>query len=137
MENYETANNSSERRFARRYETKDVLLYIRYLKKINWFNRFMGPYVIDDIAISSMRFQCPKNFLARSQIELKLVVPNQEFDIFIKGKIIGKKADLFENLFEYIVQFNPYGKGLQYNTDQCKEMLEFFLGSIQSDEDLE
>jgi hypothetical protein len=136
MENNEAVNNSVERRFATRFESKDVVLYVRYLKKINWFNRFSGPFLIDDIAISSVRFQCPKNFLARSQVELKLDVANQGFSIFVKGKIIGKKADLFENIYEYVVQFNPYGKGLKYNSNESKEMIEFFLGTIQSEEDL-
>ena len=135
MKSNEGINNSVERRFSQRYETKDVLVYSRYLKRINWFNRFAGPFIIDDIAISSIRFQCPKKFLARSEVELKLEVTNQDFTILVKGKIIGKKADLFENIFEYIVQFNPYGKGFQYNSDQSKEMLEFFLGSIQTEEE--
>lgn len=136
MGNNEVENNSGERRFARRYETKDVLVYVRYLKKINWFNRFIGPYVIDDIAISSIRFQCPKNFLARSQIQLKLDIADQDFTIFVKGKIMGKKADLFENIIEYIVQFNPYGRGFEYNSSESKELLEVFLRNIQAEEDL-
>ena len=136
MGNNEIEKNSGERRFARRYETKDVLVYVRYLKKINWFNRFLGPYVIDDIAISSIRFQCPKNFLARSQVELKLDIADQDFTIYVKGKITGKKADLFENIIEYIVQFNPYGRGFEYNSSENKDLLEEFLGSIQAEEDL-
>jgi hypothetical protein len=137
MENNEVNTNSDERRFAQRYETKDVLIYVRYLKKVNWFNRFLGPFILNDIAISSIRFQCPKNFLARSEIELKFEIANQDFTISIKGKIIGKKADLFENLYEYIVQFNPYGKGFKYNSEESKDMLEFFLATIQSGEDNE
>jgi len=135
MENNEVNTNSNERRFAQRYETKDVLVYVRYLKKVNWLNRFVGPFILKDIAISSIRFQCHKNFLARSEIELKLEIANQDFAILVKGKIIGKKADLFENLFEYVVQFNPYGKGLKYNSEESKDMLEFFLGTIHSGEE--
>lgn len=137
MEPHKDNNNSAERRFAKRYETKDVLVYVRYLKKINWFNRFAGPFILDDIAISSLRFQCPKNFLANNQVELKLDIADQNFVISLKGKIIGKKADLFENLYEYVVQFNPYGKGLMYNSEQSKDLLDFFLGIIQSNEDNE
>jgi hypothetical protein len=130
-------NNSAERRFARRYETKDVLVHMRYLKKINWLNRYVGPFVIDDIAISSVRFRCPKNFLARSDVELKLDLANHDFTVFVKGKITGKKADLFENIFEYIIQFNPFGKGLRYNSEKSKELLELFLASIHSNDDAE
>jgi hypothetical protein len=135
MENNEIRDNSAERRFAKRYETKDVLVHIRYLKKINWFNRFVGPFVIDDIAISSVRFQCSKNFLARSDVELQLELTSQDFIVFVKGKITGKKADLFENLFEYVIQFNPFGKGLRYNSEKSKELLELFLASLQSEQD--
>jgi hypothetical protein len=135
MESNKGDNNSDERRFAKRYETKDVIVYVRYLKKINWFNRFAGPFILDDIAISSLRFQCPKNYLARSDVELKLDIADQDFTIFLKGKIIGKKADLFENLYEYVVQFSPYGKGLKYNSEENKDLLDFFLGTIRSDEE--
>ena len=91
----EIANTAAERRFAKRYETKDVLVYIRYLKQINWFRRFNGPFLLDDIAI------------------------------------IGKKADLFEKKYEYVVQFNPYGKGIKYNSFSNKEKLEKFFKSIK------
>lgn len=134
MEPHKADNNSDERRFAKRYETKDILVYVRYLKKFNIFNRFAGPFILDDIAISSIRFQCPKNYLAKSEVELKLDIADQDFTIFVKGRIIGKKADLFENLYEYVVQFNPYGKGLKYNSEQSKDLLDFFLGTIQSDD---
>jgi hypothetical protein len=137
MDNYEAENNSTERRFARRYETKDALVYVRYLKKVNWLHRFVGPFALDDMAISSLRFQCPKNFLAMSQVELKLEIADQDISIFVKGKIIGKKSDLFENLIEYVVQFNPYGKGYEYNSSESKDLLEFFLDSIQSKDDIE
>ncbi len=132
MENNEVEKISGERRFARRYETKDVLVCIRYLKKINWLNRFTGPGILDDIAISSVRFVCPKNFLANSQVEIKLESYSLNAEFMVKGRIIGKKADLFENKYEYVVQFNPYGKGLKYNSFQSKEKLERFFKSLES-----
>ena len=134
MENNEVEKNSGERRFARRYETKDVLVYIRYLKKINWLNRFTGACILYDITISSVRFVCPKNFLAKSQVVIKLASYSLNSKFMVKGKIIGKKADLFENKYEYVVQFNPYGKGLKYNSFQSKEKLERFFEAIESDE---
>ena len=134
MENNTIENEAAERRFARRYESKDVLVYIRYLKKVNWFRRFSGPYLLDDIAISSVRFDCPKNFLARSLVEIKLVSDELISELIVKGRITGKKADLFVNIFEYIVQFNPYGKGLKYNSSQNKEKLETFFKSIESED---
>ena len=127
----EIANTAAERRFAKRYETKDVLVYIRYLKQINWFRRFNGPFLLDDIAISSVRFDCHKNFLARSLVEIKLVSDNLLSEIKVKGRIIGKKADLFEKKYEYVVQFNPYGKGIKYNSFSNKEKLEKFFKSIK------
>lgn len=133
MENNEVENSSAERRFAKRYESKDVLVYIRYLKKIKWFHRFSGPFLLDDIAISSIRFDCPKNFLARSLVEIKLVSDSLASELSVKGRIIGKKADLFENKYEYVVQFNPYGKGLKYNASLNKEKLEQFFKSIESE----
>ena len=133
MENNEVENSSAERRFARRYETKDILVYIRYLKKINWFRPFSGPFLLDDIAISSIRFVCARNFLARSLVEIKLVSDSLYTKMSVKGRIIGKKADLFENKYEYVIQFNPYGKGLKYNSSQNKENLELFFKSIKSD----
>ncbi|MCK4754087.1 MAG: PilZ domain-containing protein, partial [Calditrichia bacterium] len=112
------------------------LVYIRYLKKINWLNRFTGPCILDDIAISSVRFVCPKNFLANSQVEIKLESYSLNSEFVVKGRIIGKKADLFENKYEYVVQFNPYGKGLKYNSFQSKEKLERFFKSLESDQDI-
>jgi hypothetical protein len=135
MDNNGIENGSGERRFAKRYETKEVLVYIRYLKKINWFHRFYGPFILDDIAVSSIRFHCPKNFLASSQVELKLITADRNLVIFVKGKITGKRADLFESIYEYVVQFNPYGKGLKYNSYHSKELLEFFLDSIDPNSD--
>jgi len=134
MENNSTENTAAERRFAKRYESKDVLVFIRYLKKFNWFRRFCGPYLLDDIAISSVRFECPKNFIARSLVEIKLVSDNLASELVVKGRIIGKKADLFDSIFEYVVQFNPYGKGLKYNSPQNKEKLEEFFESIESED---
>lgn len=134
MENNEVEKISGERRFARRYETKDVLVYIRYLKKINWLSRFTGPCILDDIAISSVRFVCPKNFLAKSQVVVKLESYSLNTEFVVKGRIIGKKADLFENKYEYVVQFNPYGKGIKYNSFQNKEKLERFFKSLESDQ---
>ena len=134
MENNEVEKISGERRFARRYETKDVLVYIRYLKKINWLSRFTGPCILDDIAISSVRFVCPKNFLAKSQVVVKLESYSFNTEFVVKGRIIGKKADLFENKYEYVVQFNPYGKGLKYNSFQNKEKLERFFKYLESDQ---
>ena len=87
---------------------------------------------MDDIAISSVRFECPKNFVARSLVEIKLVSDNLASELVVKGRIIGKKADMFDNIFEYVVQFNPYGKGLKYNSPQNKEKLEEFFESIES-----
>jgi hypothetical protein len=134
MEKNDVENFSTERRFARRYETKDILVYIRYLKKINWFHRFYGPFLLDDIAISSIRFVCHKNFLANSLVEIKLVSDNLTMELNVKGRVIGKKADLFEKKYEYVVQFNPYGKGLKYNSFQNKEKLEKFFRSIELEE---
>jgi hypothetical protein len=134
MENNEVEKISGERRFARRYETKDVLVYIRYLKKINWLSRFTGPCILDDIAISSVRFVCPKNFLAKSQVIVKLESYSFNTEFVVKGRIIGKKADLFENKYEYVVQFNPYGKGLKYNSFQNKEKLDRFFKSLESNQ---
>ena len=134
MENNEVEKISGERRFTRRYETKDVLVYIRYLKKINWLSRFTGPCILDDIAISSVRFVCPKNFLAKSQVVVKLESYSLNTEFVVKGRIIGKKADLLENKYEYVVQFNPYGKGLKYNSFQNKEKLERFFKYLESDQ---
>ena len=134
METDEVENSSTERRFARRYETKDILVYVRYLKKINWFHRFYGPFLLDDIAISSIRFNCHKNFLARSLVEIKLVSENLTSELNVKGRVIGKKADLFEKKYEYVVQFSPYGKSLKYNSFQNKEKLEKFFESIEFEE---
>ena len=131
MEKSEVENSAAERRFARRYETKDILVYARYLKKLNWFRPFHGPYILDDIAISSIRFDCYKNFLARSLVEIKLISKNLSSGLKVKGRIIGKKADLFDKKYEYVVQFNPYGKGLKYNSYLNKEKLEKFFASIE------
>ena len=136
MDNDYIDNEAAERRFAKRYESKNVLVYIRYLKKINWFRRFSGPFLLDDIAISSVRFDCPKNFLARSLVEIKLVSDEIISGLTVKGRIVGKKADLFENIFEYVVQFNPYGKGLKYNSSLNKEKLEKFFDSIEPEDSL-
>jgi hypothetical protein len=136
MENNEQENYSTERRFARRYETKDALVSIRYFKKISWLNRFSGPFILDDIAISSVKFECPKNFLAKSQVEIKLTSYTLNSELIVKGRIIGKKADLFENKYEYVVQFNPYGKGIKYNSFQNKEKLEQFFKSIELEDNV-
>ena len=55
-----------------------------------------------------------------------------------KITVDNKKAVIKYNheFFEYVVQFNPYGKGLKYNSSQNKEKLEKFFDSIESEEDL-
>jgi len=136
MKKNEDENSSAERRFARRYETKNVFVYIRYLKEFNWFRRFNGPFSLDDIAISSVRFDSHKNFLARSLVEIKLVSNSLISGLKVKGRIIGKKADLFEKKYEYVVQFNPYGKGLKYNSFMNKEKLEKFFESIKLEDEV-
>ena len=136
MENNDIEKSFSERRFATRYESKNVQIYIRYLKKLNLFHRFYGPYPLDDLAISSVRFDCRKNFLAKSLVEIKLISDELVSELIVKGRIIGKKADLFDNIFEYVVQFNPYGKGLKYNSFQNKDKLLEFFDSLESEEGL-
>jgi hypothetical protein len=126
------SNKPDERRFTERFKLPDGLIYYRQLRKINIFNSFQGPFVLDDIASNSASFECSNILKIKKHLELKITSPGAEKEIFVKGQITRTDSHTKSGEIKYIVQFNPFGKGLIYNTSTSKETMRAFIKSVQS-----
>jgi hypothetical protein len=126
----------SERRFTERFRIHDGLIYYRQLRKLNWFNNFHGPYVLNDIASNSASFECSHDFRSKKQVELKIRSPATQKEISVKGKITRRDTKTESGDFLYVVQFSPFGKGYQYNSSMSKEEMRAFIKTVQTKSDV-
>ena len=124
-------SKNSERRFTERFRLPDGLIFYRQLRKFNWLNNFQGPFVLSDIASNSASFECPRDLGIKNQVELKISSPRFQKEISIKGKILRRTTSKKSGEFLYIIQFNPFGKGYQYNSTMSKEKMRSFIKSVQ------
>ena len=125
-------NNSDqkERRFAKRFKVNETYISLRFLKKINWFKEFIGPYQVNNISISSVCFECLEDFKSQREVEIKILSSNLQSDLKLKGKIIEKSTILGNENFIYIILFSPFGSGYKYNSMQSKRKLTKFFDSL-------
>ena len=129
-------NQKTERRFTERFRIHDGLIYYRQLRKINWFNHFQGPCVLNDIASNSASFECYYELSMKKQVELKITSSGTQNEIFVKGHITRKDTKTRSNEYIYVVQFSPFGKGFQYNSHMSKEQMREFIKSVQTKNDV-
>jgi hypothetical protein len=122
----------SERRFTERFRIHDGLIYHRPLRKINWFNNFHGPCVLNDIASNSASFECLHDLGNKKQVELKISSTGSQKVISVKGQITRRAARIKSGDFVYVVQFNPFGQGYQYNSHMSKEQMREFIKSVRT-----
>lgn len=130
------AERNSERRFTERFRIPDGFLYFRQLRKLNWFNNFQGPCVLNDIASNSASFECRRDLGIKNQVELKISATGSQNEIFVKGQITRRAVKAESGEFVYVVQFSPFGKGYQYNSHMSKAQMRKFIKSIQSKNDV-
>ncbi len=126
----------SERRFTERFRIPDGIIYFRQLRKLNWFNNFQGPGVLNDIASNSASFECPHDLGIKKQVELKIRSRRSQKEISVKGRITRKNTKTKSGEFNYVVQFSPFGKGYQYNSYMSKEKMRTFIKTVQIKEDV-
>jgi len=129
-EKVKNSSEKNERRFAKRYEVRETYISIRFLKKINWFQEFIGPYQVNNISISSVCFECLEDFPSQREVEIKILSSNLQSDLKLKGKIIEKSTVLGNANFIYIILFSPFGSGYKYNSMQSKRKLTRFFNSL-------
>jgi len=125
------AERKSERRFTERFRIPDGLIYYRQLRKLNWFNNFQGPCVLNDIASNSASFECLHELGIKKQVELKINSTGSQKEISVKGQITRRDSKTKSGKFVYVVQFNPFGKGYQYNSSMSKEKMRAFIKTVQ------
>jgi hypothetical protein len=130
------AERKSERRFTERYRIPDALIYYRQLRKLNWFNNFQGPCVLNDIASNSASFECPHDLGIKKQVELKISSRRSKKEISVKGQIARRDTKTKSGDFIYVVQFSPFGKGYQYNSYMSKENMRAFIKTVQNVKDV-
>jgi len=129
-------DRKSERRFTERYKIPEGLIYYRQLRKLNWFNNFQGPCVLNDIASNSASFESPHDLGIKKQVELKIRSRNSQKEISVKGRITRKHTKTKSGEFIYVVQFSPFGKGYQYNSYMSKEKMRAFIKTVQNVKDV-
>jgi hypothetical protein len=125
-------DQKSERRFTERFKLPDGLIYYRQLRKLNWFNNFQGPYVLNDIASNSASFECPHDLGINKQVELKINSRGSQKEISVKGKITRRNIKTKSGKFIYVVLFNPFGQGHMYNSHMSKAQMREFIKSVQT-----
>jgi len=126
----------SERRFTERFRLPDGLIYYRQLRKLNLFNNFQGPCVLNDIASNSASFECPHDLGVIKQIELKISSRGSQKEITVKGKITKRDTKTKNGTIFYVIQFNPFGKGYQYNSSVSKEKMRAFIKTVQANNNI-
>ena len=126
----------NERRFTERFRIPDGLIYYRKFRKLNWFNNFRGPCVLNDIASNSASFECKYDILEKKLVELKISIPGSQKEISIKGKITRKNTKTKSGEFIYVVQFSPFGKGYQYNLSISRDEMRAFIKSFQTNNEV-
>ena len=122
----------NERRFTERFRIPDGLIYYRQLRKLNLFNNFQGPCVLNDIASNSASFECPHDLGVIKQIELKISSTRSQKEITVKGLITKRDTKTKSGKIVYVIQFNPFGKGHQYNSSVSKEKMRAFIKTVQA-----
>jgi len=130
------AERKRERRFTERFRIPDGLIYYRQLRKLNWFNTFQGPCILNDIASNSASFECPGELAGKKLVELKISSQRSQKEIIVKGQITRRDMKSKSGEFVYVVQFSPFGKGYQYNSDMNKEKVRAFIKSVQTNNDI-
>ncbi|TFG97709.1 MAG: hypothetical protein E4H13_10670 [Calditrichales bacterium] len=125
----------SERRFNSRYKSADFYTYFRPLKKWNLLNRFRGPCLVDDISITSIRFDSVYPINEGSALELKVASVSKLSTLKIKGTIFRIEKSVTPGSKLYVVQFNPYGSRSFYNAIQVKKQLEKYISEFLHEKD--
>jgi len=126
-----SGEKKKERRFTERYKIPDGLIYYRALRKINWLNNFKGPCVLNDIASNSAKFESPREINLKQEIELKILKPGKQGRIRVKGEISNQFTQTKDDLFIYVVKFNPFGSGYHYNSFMSRDEVRNFIKNIQ------
>ena len=126
----------TERRFNTRYKSADIYTYFRPLKKWNLFNRFQGPCLVDDISISSIRFDSILPIDEGCEIEIKIASVEKVSTLKIKGRIFRIEKSVTSGSKLYVVQFSPYGSRSLYNSIQVKKQLEKYFSEFQQEQEL-
>jgi hypothetical protein len=129
-------DQKSERRFTKRFKIPDGLIYYRQLRKLNWFNNFHGPCVLNDIASNSASFACPYDLKFKKQVELKITSSGSQKEISVKGHIARKTTKTESGEFIYVVQFSPFGQGHMYNSHMSREQMREFIKTVQINNDI-
>jgi len=125
-------SKKNERRFTERFHIPEGITYFRYHKRFNLITNFIGPFPMYDIASNSARFECSREIKIQSEIELKIRPPGYHDELRIKGKVIKRAGNRSNQVNGYVIQFNPFGKGFQYNTLQCRTKLQHYIQTMKA-----
>ena len=124
-------DRNNERRFTERFRIPDGMIYLRKLRKINWLNNFHGPFALNDIASNSVSFECMQDIGIKRLVELKISSPHSEKEVTVKGQIIRRSDVKDTGEYLYVVQFNPFGEGHQYNKHMSRDEMREFIRTVQ------
>jgi hypothetical protein len=92
--------------------------------------------VLNDIASNSASFECPYDLGSKKQVELKISSTGSQNEISVKGQITRRDTKTISGDYVYVVQFNPFGQGYQYNSHMSKEQMREFIKSVQTKNDV-
>lgn len=109
-----------------RIQIQGAKVFFRKVKNINFFHGFKGPYKLDDISKSNVRFQYPSIMLEDTLLELKIIIAESQ-SLRIKGKVVGPLDSKEYHRDHILVQFLPFGNRKVYNTYRSKRKLESIL----------
>jgi len=121
----------SDTRTLDRHRIPQASVYYREIRSVNILNRFKGPFPLNDISKSSVKFEYPSISLEHAHVELKIIVPGSH-NLKIKGKIAGPLDSKKYHRDNTIVHFLPFGDRKVYNTYRSKIKLELILEEYSS-----
>ena len=106
-------------------------VFFRKLNGFNFLKPFKGPYSLNDLSKSSIRFEYPVLNMDDTIVELKIMVSGSQI-LKIKGKIAGPLDIKEYNRNHTVVHFLPFGSRKVYNTYRIKKKLDALLNEFSN-----
>jgi hypothetical protein len=115
--------NFKERRHLERFSIPGAKTLYKVDKRINLFNRYLGPTNLKDITKNGVCIEILEEIKPGSLLNLKILVPGEE-KLDLRGQLVWSEKIEAHRPVKAGIQFLPYGKGKPYNSFKTRETLE-------------
>jgi hypothetical protein len=96
-------------------------------------NGQFGLQPLNDLTMSSARFEIDHIMKDEDIIELELIIPGED-KVYVKGKVIRLSNPAFEHPPYVVIQFLPFGTDERYNSmqsyEQLKNLIDKYLQTV-------